>query len=396
MLPLYASAALAGAPLPTLALAESWPSGTTLDHAELPDAADVWPKLLAAAKTSIDLGEFYVSTSPDSKLEPVLAELRAADARGVTVRMVVDSKLAKTYPDTLAELDALPHVEVRKLPMETLTGGVMHAKYFIVDGKTAWMGSQNFDWRSLQHVQELGVSTTAPGAVATWSSIFAVDWAIAGGSTLEAALAAAPKPHPVEETVDFGGASVQATAYASPTGWLGDESAWDLPVLLAAVKAAKTTIRLQALSYERIGYDKVEWHDLDDALRDAAARGVKVELLVADWSKAGDKLASVQALAKVSGITVKFVDIPQPPDQFIDFARVVHAKYVTIDGAWSWIGTSNFGRDYFYESRDLALVVRGSPFASELERFFDSVWGSAYTEVVDPTRTDYHAPPKKK
>jgi phosphatidylserine/phosphatidylglycerophosphate/cardiolipin synthase-like enzyme len=402
LLPLAADAkpkksGAAPAPTGTLSLVESWPVETTLDHPAIPDAKDEWVRLFDGAKASIDLGEFYVSTEPGTALEPVLAALTRAADRGVQVRLVADAKFAKTYPEPMATLDAHAAIEVRKLDLSPLTGGVLHAKYFIVDGARAYVGSQNFDWRSLTHIQELGFETDAPGVVDVYERIFAIDWAIAGGAALDAAIAAAPPAAPATDglTVSFGKDTVTVVPVASPPKLLGGEEMWDLPHILAAIGGAKSRVRLQALSYEVVGYDKVEWRTLDDALRAAAGRGVKVELLVADWSKSGEKLAAVQALQKVPNVTVKFAAIPEASTGFVPFARVVHSKYITVDGAWSWVGTSNLGRDYFEGSRNVGLVVRGAPFATALDAFFDTVWASPYVEVVDPARTDYRAPRRK-
>ena len=380
----------------TLNLVESWPVETTLDNADLPDATEAWVALFDGAKTSVELGQFYVSTEPGSRLETVLdALVRAAD-RGVAVRLVADAKFQKTYPETLARLDAHPTIEVRLLDLEPVTKGVLHAKYFVVDGRVAYVGSQNFDWRSLTHVQELGFTVDAPAVVGVYTRIFALDWAIAGGTPVPEALAALPPAiAAVDVPVRFGDTTVQVTPVASPTGLLGDESVWDLPRLLGAIEGAKQKIRIQALSYEVTGYDKVEWRGLDDALRAAAGRGVKVELLVADWSKSGSKLASVQSLATVPNVTVKFAAIPEASTGFVPFARVVHSKYATVDGAWAWIGTSNLSRDYFYGSRNVGIIVSGNALATRLDAYFDALWTSGYTETVDPARTDYKAPRRK-
>jgi phospholipase D3/4 len=50
-------------------------------------------------------------------------------------------------------------VEVRRLDWLTVTGlkGVLHSKFMIVDDSVAYVGSANFDWRSLSQVKELGV-----------------------------------------------------------------------------------------------------------------------------------------------------------------------------------------------------------------------------------------------
>ena len=384
-------------PVGTLALVETWPVETTLDHPGMAEAKDEWVRLFDSAKSTIDLGEFYVSTEPGSALEPVLAALVRAADRGVRVRLVADAKFAKTYPEPMGTLDAHPSIEVRTLDLAPLTGGVLHAKYFVVDGALAYVGSQNFDWRSLTHVQELGFTIDAPGVIDVYERVFAIDWAVAGGAALDAAIAAAPPADPLSNgaAVNFGSDTVVVTPVASPPKLLGSEALWDLPHILGAIGGAKTRVRLQALSYEVVGYDKTEWRALDDALRAAAGRGVKVELIVADWSKSGEKLAAVQALQKVPNVTVKFASIPEASTGFVPFARVVHSKYITVDGAWSWVGTSNFGRDYFEGSRNVGLVARGAPVATALDAYFDSLWTSTYAEVVDPARTDYQPPRRK-
>ncbi|MFZ5475429.1 MAG: phospholipase D-like domain-containing protein [Myxococcota bacterium] len=381
----------------SLQLVESWPVETTLDHPSIPDAANVWVKLFDGAKASIDLGEFYVVTEPDSRMEPVLAALTRAADRGVTVRLLADAKFAKTYPDKLEELDGHAKIEVRKLDLRPVTDGVLHAKYFVVDGRIAYVGSQNFDWRSLTHIQELGFTVEEPRIAAFYGRVFAIDWAIAGGDSVDAAIAAAPLVDPLVDgvTVATAGGTTRVIPVASPTGLLGDERTWDLPRILDAIGKAKTRIRMQALSYERVGYDKTEWRELDDALREAAARGVEVEMIVADWAKSGDKLASVQSLARVPGITVKFASIPEASTGFVSFARVVHSKLIVVDDGWTWIGTSNFGRDYFHASRNVGIVGVGTPLAKQVNAFFETLWTSPYVEVVDPSRTDYEAPRRK-
>lgn len=386
------------APAGEVRLVESWPVETTLDHPDIPDAAPTWVELLDGATRTLDIEQFYVADEPGHRLEPVLDAVRRAADRGVAVRLVADATFARTYPETLDALDAHAAIEVRRVDFGAMTGGVQHAKFFIVDGRTAFMGSQNFDWRSLEHVQELGVVVDVPEVVATWSRLFAVDWALAGGLPLSEALAAARAGQPATPAAvpaRFGASLVRVTPVGSPTGYLPDEGTWDWPHLERAIAGARERVRLQALAYEVVGHDQVEWRALDDALRAAAARGVKVELMVADWSKSGNKLASVQALARVPNVSVKFVAIPEASTGFIPFARVVHSKLVVVDGAWSWLGTSNLSRDYFYGSRNLGLVVDGAAFAQRLDGVFEDLWTSPYAEPVDPDRTDYQPPRRK-
>ena len=140
-----------------LELVESSPVETVLDHPDIPDAKNVWPAMIAAASHSIDFAEFYASNQPGSSLEGVIQAIEKAASRGVRVRFLSEKKFYQTYPETLDRLATRNGIEVRRYPGAELAGGVLHAKYFMVDGREAFVGSQNFDWRSLEHIQELGV-----------------------------------------------------------------------------------------------------------------------------------------------------------------------------------------------------------------------------------------------
>src|SRR5262245_10955705 len=74
-------------PADTIELVESAPIETSLDHPDIPDAADVWPAMIAGAKRSLDVAQFYVSDAPGSRLGPVIAAIEAAADRGVAVRL---------------------------------------------------------------------------------------------------------------------------------------------------------------------------------------------------------------------------------------------------------------------------------------------------------------------
>lgn len=43
--------------------------------------------------------------------------------------------------------------DIREVNMKALTSGVLHTKFWIVDGKHIYIGSANMDWRSLTQVQ---------------------------------------------------------------------------------------------------------------------------------------------------------------------------------------------------------------------------------------------------
>lgn len=377
---------------PAITLVESFPAETSLDDPSMPQAQDVWLEMIQNAKTSADFGEFYLSEVPNSSLTPILKAITDAAARGVKVRFMADAKFAKTYPEGLDALAKVPNIEVRKYDIGALKGGVLHAKYFIIDGREAFVGSQNFDYRSLTHIQELGVRIQIPTLVGQLSEIFALDWDLAGMMDVEPARAArAPGPIPPPTPFEYAGKPHAVRLVASPDGLLPKTVGFELEPLLKSFQLAKTSIRLELHSYQVVGYDKQTWSALDDALRQAAARGVKVELLISEWSKKKPKLEAVLGLAAVPGIVVKWVSIPQHSSGFIDFARTIHAKCAVVDGRFTWVSTSNFGRDYFYNSRNVGIVVEGEAFARQVTAWMDRVSSSSYATVVDPKAT-YEAP----
>src|SRR5262249_29796614 len=126
---------------PELELVESVPVETSLDHADVPDADRVWLEMIGSARARLDVAEVYVRLAPkggpqpDGRLGPVVRAIELAADRGVEVRLLVDELFYAKYPETVDRLGRRKHVTARRIDMKPLTGGVMHAKYFVVDGR---------------------------------------------------------------------------------------------------------------------------------------------------------------------------------------------------------------------------------------------------------------------
>ncbi|HME90931.1 MAG TPA: phospholipase D-like domain-containing protein [Myxococcaceae bacterium] len=396
-LPLLVLAALACAPrqavpAPGLAspaapvqLVESSPIETNLDHADIADAKDVWLQMIGRATSSLDFAEFYASNERGSRLEPVIQAIEAAADRGVAVRFLAEDKFYATYPQTLDRLAGHQGIQVRRYRVAELMGGVLHAKYFIADGGEAFLGSQNFDWRSLEHIQELGVTVRVRSVVNALSDVFETDWALAGGADRDTRVRAHLNENRFPTVVEELGGPLRITPAFSPRGWLPDESLWDLPRLVEMIDSARGSIRVQLLTYRaRDESGSVVFPELESALRRAADRGVAVELLAADWSKRKGIIEGLQKLHAPPRITVKLVTIPQWSGGRIPFARVIHAQYLVVDSERCWIGTSNWEKDYFLKSRNVGVIIESAAFAGRLARFFDDDWKSSYAVVIDP------------
>jgi len=369
-----------------ITLVESAPVETTLDHPDIPDAHDVWPAMIGGAARTLDIATFYISNAPASRLEAVLRAIEAAADRGVSVRVLVDALFARKYPEPLERLGGRRGIAVRRFDVQPVMGGVLHAKYFVVDGREVYLGSQNLDWRSLAHIQEVGVRVRDPAVAAVYGQVFAMDWALAVG------VAPAPTaPGQLSFAETGAGQPATVTPVFSPRGFLPDPRSWELPRIVALIEGARRSVHVQVLTYKTSSRDGSPFPDLDDALRRAAARGVEVQLVVSDWSKRRGTVESVQRLARVPGVAARFLDIPPWSGGFVPFARVAHAKYMVVDGARAWVGTSNWEGDYFTRSRNVGIIVEGEAFAGQLERVFRDGFAGPYAEVVDPDKA-YEAP----
>ena len=336
--------------------------------------------MIDRAKRTLDFAEFYASDAEAdaggaSRLAPVIAAIERAIHRGVRVRFLADAVFAPKYPATLARLRSAG-VVVRTIDCAPRYGGVQHAKYFVVDGEEAFAGSQNFDWRALAHIQEMGVRVRDRAIAGALVDLFETDWALAEPGTAPTTRAKTHLESPDAKTST--GESI--ALFASPRGWLPDESCWDLPRIVSLLDGAQRSVTLQVLVYSTQNRDKSSFTTLDDALRRAAARGVRVRLMVSHWgANAGSHArASVESLASVPNVEVRVLTIPPWSGGEIPFARVAHAKYLVVDGRAAWVGTSNWEGDYFLKSRNVAIVAEGGALAPRLARVFDDGWSSPH------------------
>lgn len=360
---------------PVTQLVQSIPAETDLADPSLPFARDVWVDMLRGARSSVDAAEFYVTSRPGSALEPVLAELEQAGARGVKVRFLLSSKMLEQDPASVARLRHIPGAEVRSFDLTGVSKGILHAKYFVVDGREAFLGSQNFDWRALEHIHELGVRTRDDRIVPRLGELFAIDWRFAGEHQLPDLLAMPRlEVRPPVELV------------ASPPFLTPKAIRPSIDALVELLGQAKTSIRVQLLTYSPVAGPEQFWPVLDNALRAAAVRGVRVRLLVSDWVLGGRALPHLKSLVLIPNLEVKVVSIPEAKEGHIPYARTIHSKYLVVDGAQLALGTSNWEESYFMESRNIELLFRESPLAAQAAQIFDRLWNSPYAFALDPVK----------
>lgn len=394
LLPVLAPAGEREAPpaaAPDVELVQSAPVETDLAIADAPLAKDVWLAMVRGARATIDLAQFYVSSAPKSDLEPVIAELEKAAERGVKVRLLVSNKLLDGDPKTLARFRAMKGARVVVYDLGKLTGGILHAKYWVVDHREAFVGSQNFDWRALTHIHETGLHVRDRRIAEDLERIFELDLAVAESGKLPPAPVPVPVPVPATRTAASPPPALELVASPPELDPPGTRPAID--ALLELLAGAKKTIRVQLLEYSPVAYREGLWTVIDDALRAAAARGVKVRLLVSHWNTAAPAIDHLKKLSVVPGVEVRIITIPEARAGFIPHARVAHSKYMVVDEDVLWVGTSNWSKGYFAASRNVELIARLPKLAAQGGRMFEKLWSSPCAAPVDPARA--YPPPRK-
>lgn len=393
LLPLPLAASAGPAPLAGYELVHTAPVGTTLATPDLREPVAVWCAMLGRARRAVDVEQFYAAGKPGETLDAadplhkVIDCIEAAARRGVAIRFLMEAKgQALSEPATLARLRAIRGLDFRLLDYAKVTGnGIIHAKFFVVDGASAYVGSQNFDWRSLEHIDETGLKIDDPHAVSQLGAIFAQDWRAQG------IVAAGGTPTPTnggEVAADDRG---PATLVASPKAFnppgVGDSEA----ELVRLLGEAKREVRIEVMEYAPLDQQHGYYGVIDQAVRAAAARGVAIRLIVADWNLTPAKLPYLKSLALIPHVEIRVATIPPAPGGFIPYARVVHTKTMVVDDAIAWVGTSNWEGGYLDRSRNVELVLRDRAMAARVGALHQRLWQSVYARPLD-VAADYPAP----
>lgn len=351
-----------------VALTQSVPSGVALPQEGYVRTDEAWLDLVTHARERLDLAFFYGSDRAPSRLTPVLDAIAAAPSRGVRTRAVFEKVFLAQYPE-IPERLRVAGVSVRIVDRSTTTGGIVHTKMIAADGARAWVGSANLDWRSLEHIHEVGVLVQNDRLAAEVHALVDDDFDRAdttGPSTRaeEPPLAFAP--------LAFGAETVRVAFAASPRGYLPASVSWDWPELARLIASAKHELRLEFLSYGAKLRNGDPWPELERALLEAVRRGVRVELVVSSWAERGKHREDLVRLHH-AGIHVQVATIPESTEGAIPFARVVHGKVVVADGARCWVGTSNGEGDYFLKSRNAGFFFEGIPVCAQLSRTVETL-----------------------
>ncbi len=364
--------------------AQSVPEQTTLDISNVKYAKHLWLDMIKKAKKSIDIGQFYIHSISGEAMEPVLKLISDKANKGVKVRMVVDKNMAESnYEESYFQ--GVKNIEIRKIDLSKLTNSIMHAKYMIIDKNDTFIGSQNFDWRSLTQVHEIGFRIQDKDFAESILEVFEIDWEIAKtGNKPQIENKRLRSP---EYRCYYDNEEITIRPAFSPAVITPAKFSTELEEVLNLINNAEKSIYVSVMEYSlKSSYTGYYLTDIDFALRKAAVRGVSVKLLFTNWATKEPSISFIKSLSSMPNIEVKISSIPRLKERFIPFARVSHCKFMVVDNDKAWIGTTNWEPDYFLGSRNMSIVIQGKKPNLKLRELFFNSWTQDYSEYVDVSK----------
>jgi phosphatidylserine/phosphatidylglycerophosphate/cardiolipin synthase-like enzyme len=165
--------------------------------AGVPDTLSSITSLIGQAQSTLDIQVYQYSTTPYSKQGPLWTVLddavRAAAARGVQVRLMVDATvLSSASKKEILALAQLDNVQVKAITIPEWSGGklqyarLIHSKYFVIDGGAmSWIGSENWIDSYFTNTRNVGFTLTDTSAGAQIEQIYENVWSSAYGAVVK-------------------------------------------------------------------------------------------------------------------------------------------------------------------------------------------------------------------
>jgi cardiolipin synthase len=301
--------------------------------------------------------EFFI-VAWDDTTRGFFSAMERAVARGVRVRLLADHLPSAKIPgskETFAELDRIGVQWSWMLPVQIFKGKYQrpdlrnHRKLVVVDGRIAFMGSQNLIARTYDlpknikrglQWQELMTRLTGP-VVAGVNAVFMSDWLIETG-----------------ERIDDQVPASQIAASTSPDALLcqvvpsgpGYTTENNLRMFLSLIYGATEKVIITSPYF-------VPDEAMMYAITTACQRGLEVQLFVSE--EADQWLVGHAQRSYYSDLLEAGVRIFMYPAPFI-----LHAKHLSIDDDIAFIGSSNMDIRSFSLNAESSLLVRGRSFVA--------------------------------
>jgi len=287
-----------------------------------------------AAKTSIHIASF------EFDLTPVAEALIAAKQRGVDVRWVTDNEsgLAADAEPGRGQFAMLQQkgIEVRSDTRSAL----MHNKFWIFDGKTAWTGSTNITVSGVFQQNNNTVVIESPEVAAIYEREFAEMW--------EGQYGPSSPSTADQQSVVVNGTPLQVYFSAE------DDV---MTRIIPYVRGAQSSIRFFAFSFTD--------QPLAQAMIDRAGTGVDVAGV---FEKVGSETESSQLR------TLYCAKLPARQD---GNPRFLHDKVIVVDNRYVITGSFNFSANATESNDENVIIIDNPEIASLYMQEFERIWNIA-------------------
>ncbi|ULT89952.1 hypothetical protein L3Y34_008384 [Caenorhabditis briggsae] len=412
-------------------ICESIPAGLQFNSSYniFNSTTDCWMRLMKEAQQEILIGSYYWSllvndTGDGYTTDPTNTSYNGEQIYNTLLSTAVDRnisvRIAQTYENGgYWETENLVQksngrIRVRSLDFtQWYPGGILHTKSWSVDGKHFYIGSANFDWRSLTNVKELGIAVfNCPCMANDLKNLLEIYWTMgAPGATIPQqwdSRVSTPANHQTPMSVYQPTGSQAMYISASPPGFQACGREDDLVAMIKTIDEAQDYLHLAVMDYSpstKYLKNNNKWKpELDTAIRRAAfERGVHVRFMVSLWPhtypEAYGVLYSLQDISdhlpcykwdsndnciKKGSIEIRMIQVPDMGYGKIPYARVYHNKYFVTEST-AYIGTSNWSSDYWQYTAGIGIVIRAddstakSQLVQQITSIHERDWTSAYT-----------------
>ncbi len=269
---------------------------------------------LDSAACAIDVSVYLISD------DTIIDALLRAEKRGVRVRLIYE---AAPFGGGVGIVEATEELTESGIELRTGPEDIrfMHAKYLVIDERTAIVTNQNLTYSAFESNREFGVVTTDPDDVATLAAIFEADWSesappVAGGRLI-----------------------------VSPQN--------SRPRLIELINDADREIRLYA--------EVIRDDEIVDALSSAAQRGVRVRIIVNEPDDDLDE--TIYTVLASNAIEIHVVGSPY-----------IHAKALLIDDRAVVIGSQNPTATSLDSNREVSLLLDDPGALARVSSVFERDW----------------------
>lgn len=284
-------------------------------------------RLIESATKSI---YFTIYDFSDPRISDYLAD---ASGRGVDVKVMVDPGERLNLSDSKGIIADLVRagVTVRSAnPAYYIT----HAKYFVVDGATAYISGNNFTYADGKKNRAFAVVTTDPKVVTDLTNVFWADWQ--------------RKPFSASQLTSS--RVVLSPVNAGVT-------------IKALIDSAKTSV---VVATQYLKSDMV-----NQALAAAARRGVKIQAIT-DGTSSDSRDAASAAQALIGDNTVR-----------VSITPYYHIKMMIIDGTQMFVGSQNYSdppltdNNPQQQQREVGIIVSDPALIAHAQAVFTFDWANS-------------------